>query len=165
MLGGLTAATGAYINNYYRHKLKLGNWGKLSTYLPIVVIPTIVSMIAHKGGVTKDVILKPNTCSTCLEIRASFIQSGFGVVYPTIMAPLAAFMFATRHFTYRLPEITEKPMEVLQLWRKLTKPIVPTITALICFHGICAILITHKELAHFHKLQLKLNDVPLQLEQ
>lgn len=155
MLGAVTAATGAYINNYYRNKLKLGNWGKLSTYLPIVVIPTIVSMIAHKGAVTRDVILKPNICSTCLEIRSLFIQSGFGVVYPTIMAPLAAFMFATRYFTYRLPEITENPVEVLKLWKKLTKPLVPTITALICFHGICAILITHKELQQFHKMQSK----------
>lgn len=166
MLGGIVAATGAYINNYYRSKLKLGNWGKLSTYLPIVVIPTVVSMIGHKGAVTKDIIINPKACSTCLEIRSAFIQSGFGVLYPTLMAPLAAFLFATRYFTYRLPDVTQQPKEVFHIWRKMTKPLVPTITALICFHGICAILITHKELEHFYKLQLKLNDAAtLHLEQ
>lgn len=159
MLGGLSAVTGAYINNYYRQKLKLANFGRLSTYLPIVVIPSIVSMIAHKGTVTKDIILENNACSTCLEIRSLFIQSSFGVIYPAIMAPLAAFMFATRYFTYRLPEITKNPKETFQLWRKLTKPLVPTITALICFHGITAILVTHKELEHLHTMRLKLNEI------
>lgn len=158
LIGGLSAATGAYINSYYRKKLKLGNFGQLSSYLPIVVIPTIISMVAHKGLVTKEIMLKPNACSTCLEIRSSFIQAGFGVVYPTIMAPLAAFMFATRYFTYRLPDITENPKEVLQLWRKLTKPLVSRITALVCFHGIAAILITHLEFKHFYKMQTKFNE-------
>lgn len=47
-LGVSSALTGMYINNYFRRKLRLGLFGQFSSYLPIVIIPTIVTSMFHQ---------------------------------------------------------------------------------------------------------------------
>jgi ABC-type sugar transport system permease subunit len=42
--GGLS---GIYINRHYRTKLKLGNFARISTYIPIVALPAMVSAVFH----------------------------------------------------------------------------------------------------------------------
>lgn len=49
------------------------------------------------------------------------LQTGLGFFYPYLLAPMASFMFATRHFTVRLPYVTEQPKEWLKFWFKLTR--------------------------------------------
>lgn len=56
------------------------------------------------------------------------LQVGTGLLYPLVLAPFASFMFATRHFTYKLPSLTEQPKEILKLGLKFTKS-AGTITA------------------------------------
>lgn len=134
------------MNNHFRKKLKLGVYGRFSTYLPIVVIPAIFTLSCHKFFVQRPLLLEPmGECPTCVQMRAMTFQAGFGVIYPTILAPFAACMFATRHYTYRLPSITEKPMEVFQLLRKFAKPIVPILTAILCAQSLAAIYLTYEE--------------------
>lgn len=48
ILGSLSAVTGMFINHHYRGKLRLGTFGTFSTYLPIVVLPAMVSTLYHK---------------------------------------------------------------------------------------------------------------------
>lgn len=157
ILGAAAAATGIYVNNHYRRKLKLGNYGKASTYLPIVVIPAIFSVLSHKFLVQRHVILEQHTaCPLCLQLRAGAIQGGFGVCYPTILAPFAAFMFATRHYTYRLPSIMKEPLEVFKLWQNMTRPILPVLAAAFAGQAVVAMYITYKEQMQIWRLQLKM---------
>ncbi|XP_067626714.1 uncharacterized protein [Eurosta solidaginis] len=166
ILGAMAGAAGVYINSHYRHKLKLGNYGKVSTYLPIVVIPTMFSMMAHKFFVQRSIILDDFTgCPLCLQIRAGAVQGALGVCYPTILAPFAASMFATRHFTYRLPSITEEPLEVFKLWRKLARPIFPVLGAALAGQAVIAMYITYKEQMQNWKLHMKLKHLEQLAEQ
>ncbi|XP_036333585.1 uncharacterized protein LOC118744569 [Rhagoletis pomonella] len=156
-LGAMAAATGIYVNSHYRHKLKLGNYGKASTYLPIVVIPAMFSVLSHKFLIQRNVLLDQGTqCPLCLQIRAGAFQAGVGVCYPTVLAPFAAFMFATRHFTYRLPSITKEPIAVFRSWRNMTRPIFPVLGAAIAGQAVIAMYITYKEQMQNWRLEMKM---------
>lgn len=104
-------------------------------------------------------------CPTCVQLRAAAFQVGLGVVYPTILAPMAACMFATRHFTYRLPSITEKPLEVLQLLRKFTKPIVPMLGSILVGQSLVTVYLTYKEQEQNLKVLIKMKKFEQQMEQ
>jgi hypothetical protein len=41
--------------------------------------------------VTTDIILQKTVCPLCIELRASAVQVGFSVLYPTVLSPLAGF--------------------------------------------------------------------------
>ncbi|XP_011197753.1 uncharacterized protein T126a [Bactrocera dorsalis] len=157
ILGAMAAATGIYVNNHYRRKLKLGNYGKASTYLPIVVIPAMFSVLSHKFMVQRYVILgQNNDCPLCLQLRAGTLQAGLGVCYPTLLAPFAAFMFATRHYTYRLPSVTKEPLEVFKLWQGMTRPILPILGAALAGQAVVAMYMTYKEQMQNWRLHLKM---------
>lgn len=48
ILGGAGAITGIYVNNFFRRKFRLANYGQFATYLPIVALPTIMTSLFHK---------------------------------------------------------------------------------------------------------------------
>lgn len=120
----------------------------------------------HKLFVQRSILLEPmSECPTCIQMKSAAFQAGFGVVYPTILAPMAACMFATRHFTYRLPSITEKPLEVLQLLKKFTKPIVPILGSILVGQSLITIYLTYKEQEQNLKVMLKLRKLEQQMDQ
>ena len=164
ILGSLSVVSGLLINNHFRTKLKLGSYGRFSTYLPIVVIPAIMTTVFHKVLVQSDIILRKYDCPVCLQTRAAVIQCGFGVVYPLILGPLASFMFATRHFTYRLPSIIEQPKEIIKLWYKFTKSASSTGSILLFANLMAAMFITYREINEHHKISLELYEVEKKYE-
>ncbi|XP_052851047.1 uncharacterized protein LOC128261404 [Drosophila gunungcola] len=166
ILSALAAGTGAYINNHYRTKLRLGGHGRLSSYLPIVAVPAIFTMLAHKFFIQRPILLNPlGECPVCIQVRSAFFQTGLGIVYPTILAPFAAFMFATRCYTYRIPSITESPREVFQLWRKITRPIVPALGTIICLQALITMFLTGQEDKQNFNLMLRMREIEHQLEE
>ncbi|EAA12082.4 uncharacterized protein LOC120905897 [Anopheles arabiensis] len=164
VLGAGTVFTGFYINNYYRRVLKLGSYGRLSSYLPAVALPAIMATFFHTTFVLPDIVLNKEPCPVCLQTRAALLQTGFGVAYPMLLVPLSSFMFATRHFTYRLPSIVEKPKEVLKLYRKLSGPIMLPITLMLAFSTALAIFLTGKEYETVYKVNIRLLQLERQLE-
>uniref|UniRef100_A0A182QAC0 Transmembrane protein 126A n=1 Tax=Anopheles farauti TaxID=69004 RepID=A0A182QAC0_9DIPT len=164
LLGGCTVFTGFYINSYYRRVLKLGNYGRLSSYLPAVALPAIMATVFHTTFVTPSVVLRKEPCPVCLQTRAAAIQGGFAVAYPMLLVPLSSFMFASRHFTYRLPSITEKPKEVLNLIRKLSGPIMMPITLMLAFNVALAMFLTGKEFETVYKVNMELFEIERRLE-
>lgn len=102
-LGIASAATGIYLNSYFRRKYKLQAYGTISTYLPTCVIPTIMSMLFHMQvailvsaitnalitpllqAVVPDVVLFKGNCPVCLEIRAASTQAFFGGILPFLL--------------------------------------------------------------------------------
>lgn len=141
---------------HYRQKLKLGNYGRFSSYLPIVALPAIISTLYFNQVIQPKIFLEKAKCPLCLQLQSASIQSSFSVILPSLLAPLSGFMFATRHFTYRLPSITEKPMDVLRVYMKLTKPITNSLLILAGINGLVAMYITYKQMETFHFVKGKL---------
>ncbi|KAH8355861.1 uncharacterized protein LOC110183827 [Drosophila serrata] len=166
ILSAMAAATGAYINNHYRTKLRLGGHGRISSYLPIVAVPAIFTMLTHKFFIQRPILLNPlGQCPTCLQVRSAAFQTSLGIVYPTILAPFAAFMFATRCYTYRMPSITENPREVFMLWRKLTRPIVPALGTIICVQALITMFLTGLEDKQNFQMMLRMKEIEHELEE
>lgn len=46
-LASLAAVSGIYINNYYRRKFMLHSYGRVSSFLPIAVLPACLSLLSH----------------------------------------------------------------------------------------------------------------------
>lgn len=97
-------------------------------------------------------------------MRASLIQIGLGVVYPMILGPTASFMYATRHFTYRLPSITEQPKEIFKILQKFTTPLAFRLALFVAAHFLLASFVTYKGTESFYKVQLKLQELEWKLE-
>lgn len=166
LLAMFATGTSIFVNNYYRKKLKLGTFGRLSSYLPIVVMPAVFSLMSHKFFVQRSLLLKPmEECPTCVQMRAVAFQGFFGVIYPSLLAPIAACMFASRHFTYRLPYITENPLEVLQLIRKFTKPIVPILGSIFIGQSLVTVYLTYKQQSQNIKIIINLKKFEQKIEQ
>lgn len=87
------------------------------------------------------------------------IQALTGVAYPFTLAPVASFMFATRHFTYRLPSITEKPMEIIKLWLKFTKSASSLGGLLLALNVFVAMFMTSKEMSEMHNISRQLQEI------
>ncbi|XP_052871758.1 transmembrane protein 126A [Anopheles cruzii] len=164
ILGVCSAISGFYFNNHYRLALRLGNYGRMSSYLPAVAIPAIMATAFHTAFVQPDVILRREPCPVCTQTRAAIIQGGFSVAYPLLLAPLSSFMFATRHFTYRLPSITEQPIAVLKLFRRLTAPIMMPITVLLACNLAISIALTGQEFQAVHRVNIRMLEIERQLE-
>ncbi|KAI9590278.1 hypothetical protein GQX74_008446 [Glossina fuscipes] len=165
VLGSLAVFTSVFINNHYRTKLRLGTYGQFSTYLPIVIIPALLSIGCHKLFVQNSLILRGmSECPTCIQLRAAAFQVSFGGIYPGILAPFAACMFATRHFTYRLPAITEQPLEVLQLLRKFAKPILPTMGMILAGQALITIYLTYKQQKQILEIYMKMKKIEQNIE-
>uniref|UniRef100_U5EFQ6 Putative conserved plasma membrane protein n=1 Tax=Corethrella appendiculata TaxID=1370023 RepID=U5EFQ6_9DIPT len=156
ILGISTTVTSLYVNSHYRVKLKLGSYGRLSSYLPIVVLPSIMSIVSHSGFIQPRVILQKDPCTVCTQMRAATFHSFFAVAYPTLLAPIASFLFATRHFTYRMPEITSEPKQVFKLWQKISRPLTFQLTCFLAVNAFLAMFLTHKEYESVYTINAKL---------
>ncbi|KAM7350558.1 uncharacterized protein ACRADG_009117 [Cochliomyia hominivorax] len=166
IMAAFATGTGIFVNNHYRQKLKLGTYGRFSTYLPIVIIPALFTLTTHKLFVQRSILLEPMAeCPTCVQLRAVAFQVGLGAIYPTFLAPMAACMFATRHYTYRLPSITEKPLEVFQLLKKFTKPIVPILSSILIGQSLVTIYLTFKEQEQNINVLIKMKKFEREMEQ
>lgn len=67
--------------------------------------------------------------------------------------------FATRHFTYRLPSITQQPLEVLKLIKKFAQPKVGVATTFLFVNAFFGLAVTYKEMDSFYKFKIKLQQL------
>lgn len=164
LLGGLAAATGVYLNNYYRTKLRIGKYGRITSYLPIVAIPAMCTMAFHVQYVIPGVTLQTD-CPVCIETRAAAIQAALGSIVPTILAPLSAFPLAVQYSTYNLPYVTREPRKVFEVWRKLSKPISNILLLLFVGQAVAGALIAHWEAKSVHTVHRKLMELEKSLDE
>uniref|UniRef100_A0A1B0DAZ8 Uncharacterized protein n=1 Tax=Phlebotomus papatasi TaxID=29031 RepID=A0A1B0DAZ8_PHLPP len=165
ILGILGAVSGIYIHNHYRKKLKLGNFGRATSYLPIVVLPALVAPVVHKVAIQTALLLSNYKCPVCLQVRGGLLQTAVAGIYPAMLAPLACFMYANRHFTYRIPSITQQPREILTLWAKLTRPIAGPLIGIFLANYFAAMYLTNREIQDFHLIMVKLDKSTSLLEE
>ncbi|XP_058445525.1 uncharacterized protein LOC131426662 isoform X2 [Malaya genurostris] len=164
ILGASTVVSSVYLNNHYRSKLRLSNYGRLSSYLPGVVLPAIMATFFHKTYILPEVALSKQQCPVCIQTKSGLFQAGFSTIYPMLLAPISAFMFATRHFTYRLPSITAQPREVFMLYRKMSSPITMAVIGLVAFNLMLSMFLTGKEIESVYKINLSLMDLEHRVE-
>lgn len=101
-------------------------------------------------------LLNPTGCPICLHTRAIAIQFAFGIVQPSILAPLATLMFATRHFTYRIPSPIYQRKAFFQFVYKIAKPVSGPLGIQFALHCLAAAFITHKELDTLYRVHKKI---------
>lgn len=70
-----------------------------------------------------------------------------------------------RHFTYRLPSITEEPIALLRVYKKMTKPITMGLTVSLGLNIVVATVITYREQLNILKLQYKIMEEERQAEE
>lgn len=87
-----------------------------------------------------------------------------GVAYPFMLSPMASFLYATRHFTVRLPYITEQPKAWFKLWFKLMKSGRKLAGYTIVANLLGAMIITPMELNQMVTLQQKLTEYERKIE-
>lgn len=100
----------------------------------------------------------------CLQTRSGMIQALTGVAYPFVLAPVSSFLFATRHFTYRLPSLTEKPKEVLQLWSKFTKSASTLGVSLLAFNILVAMLVAGRQMSELQNIANELRELEKKID-
>jgi transmembrane protein 126A len=78
-----------------------------------------------------------------------------------MLSPLAAFIYATRHFTVRLPYITEEPKAWFKLWLKLNRS-AKTLAGMVFLANLVAVTtITTMEFKEIAELTFKLDELEL----
>lgn len=107
----------------------------------------------HFQLVTSDIYINPLGCSLCKETRAAALQVSFGLIQPLLLVPASAFMFATRHFTYRLPSPLTHTKDFVKVCKQLYRPLKVPMCINVGLQAILAIFITHMEENHFMYLQ------------
>ncbi|KAI4459736.1 hypothetical protein MML48_6g00004360 [Holotrichia oblita] len=162
-LGCISAGVGIFLNSHFRKKYRLFDYGRLSSYLPIVVLPAALSLLFHTQFVTTETTL-PNICATCMETRASAIQAMTGCVLPLILAPLSSIPVAMQYHTYDVPFITKEPMKVFKLVQKQTKPIANILMAIFVGQAMIASVVTYYEMKSVHRVRTKLAKLEYDLE-
>lgn len=179
----MAAMSSFMTNNHFRRKLKLGNFGRMSSYLTVVATPTMISALFHSTVscqrswrfnlynfstsfqfIQSHIILQKFECPLCIQTRAAVIQGLSGVAYPFLLAPLAAFFFATRHFTYRLPSITAQPKENFKLWFKFTKSAGNKALFLLGLNMFVGMLVTAKEMSEHNDINRQLHEYEMKFD-
>lgn len=150
----LAAIGGIYINNHYRTKLRLSTYGRLSSYLPIVALPAITTGIVHSLIVQPEFMLQKQPCAMCTQIKGGLIHASLAVVYPMVLSPLASFMFASRHYTFRMPEGVKG---IFNLYVKMTKPILTPLTVAFCVNMMIGMFVTYREILDFHSIMTRVD--------
>lgn len=73
--------------------------------------------------------------------------------------------FAVRHFTYKLPSITEDPFALLKIFKKMTKPITMGLTLSLGLNMAVAAALTYREQLNILKLQHQIMEEERQAEE
>ncbi|KAG7306307.1 hypothetical protein JYU34_008912 [Plutella xylostella] len=160
VLGGLSSVSGMIINNHFRKKLKLGTYGHMSSLIPVSLLPGIFTALFHRHSVSTHMLLmKAETCPLCYELRSGAIQLALGIAYPIVLAPTSALMYANRYNTYRLPNLTSKPLELLKFVYKLSKPLSATLVFCSTAHVVASAVLTHYEMKNHLTVRRKMLDI------
>ncbi|KAF5302489.1 hypothetical protein FQR65_LT08579 [Abscondita terminalis] len=163
ILASLGALSGIYVNNHYRTRFKLLNYGRMSSYLPTCVIPAVMCLAFHTELVLPGVVLQ-DECPSCTELRAASIQATVGVVLPTVLASMSSFSLAVRCGTYNIPYITQEPMKAFNLWKMKTLPIKNVLFAIFLGQALAGSVVTYLEVKSIEKVNDRLTLLGYELE-
>ncbi|KAK8751395.1 hypothetical protein OTU49_014584, partial [Cherax quadricarinatus] len=157
-LSSISSCTAAYINSHYRRAVKLRNYAFVPTFIPVVLLPSIVSTLLHHHFVQTPLLMQKLQCPVCLELKGGAVQLFSGFIYPMVLAPLSAFQFATRLYTYPLPSVGE-PKALMKELIRMTRPILPKLCLLAGFQVVVGTAWTHWEAHNLFTVLSKLSEM------
>lgn len=98
IVGATSAITAILVNTHFRNKFYLGSYGVAFSYVPTVVIPTLLSFIANDHLIGQ--VLERPECHECLEVRSGVMQVAISVFYSCFMAPISSIFLSRKYHTY-----------------------------------------------------------------
>ncbi|XP_033231243.1 uncharacterized protein LOC117182246 [Belonocnema kinseyi] len=153
-VSGTAAVSAGYIIRHHRRKLKLREYGYLTSMFAVMVAPAIAAGVAHAEFITNDLLLFKTPCPVCLQTKAAAVQLVAGLMYPLIFSPLTCTVLAIQG-GFRIPAPPGK-LNALKMWYKFSKPIVLPLTIMIGLQILCATSLTYIEAKQFYELNEKL---------
>lgn len=144
ILGGVAAASGAYINYRFRKLMKMRDFGKVATMTSVIGCPLVLGTCLQHQYVASEVLLPTDKCSICLEMRSVLIQNVCAIGYPFILVPISNFMLAIRGQTHRIPYY-KNYKELFRFCGLLYKPIIPQFIIISIINIIAANFILYKQ--------------------
>ncbi|XP_054267927.1 uncharacterized protein LOC128990357 [Macrosteles quadrilineatus] len=153
VLASVNAATSLNVVLYFRNKLKLQNYGRISMAMPTVVIPSVLTAVSHQYLVTNEILLG-ESCPLCVQTRAAALQVAIGAVIPLLSTPVAAFFYADAYNTYNVPKPGLKNIpQFFSLWLVLLRKMKSKLPIIIGINAITAATLTYYEADSFYKMQ------------
>ncbi|CAN7997233.1 unnamed protein product [Ixodes hexagonus] len=159
VISGVAAAVGGMkLNNLFRRHYQLKAFARLSTYIPIAVLPGAAALIVHTA-VSADILIMNTKCVICTQVKAIASQLFFGVLYPSVIAPLACLSFAVRYNTYAVPPVKTHYRHVFIDASTTLKKRGNMLVALSAAQCIVAFLLMHAQMNTVFKMQKKLSQM------
>ncbi|CAG9858654.1 unnamed protein product [Phyllotreta striolata] len=157
LLAMSTTFSSMYINNYFRTKFRLLNYGRLSSYLPICVVPAAMSVLVHTDFVTSELVVGGNdTCPVCLQTRAAALQTAVGFLIPFALAPTMGLSLVHRFHTIDMPYISKEPKKVFKIIGGHFARIKNASFGFFLGHALLASIVTLLESNSVHKVNMSL---------
>ncbi|KAL5964384.1 hypothetical protein TSMEX_007875 [Taenia solium] len=129
----------------------------LGTLLPVVALPSVGCIILQDVFVNRKLVngfsspeTRKSLCSTCLEVRGSFIQTVAGVVAPILFSMSSCASASISYRTFPIPELTNY-RKVFGLVCKACGSLSSTLFLLTLVNAIVGGFITEK-MVEQHKL-------------
>ncbi|XP_050465916.1 uncharacterized protein LOC126859050 [Cataglyphis hispanica] len=148
ILSGAAALTGVYINQRFRRKLKLRNYGLLPTITGLVAGPTIATSLLYSQFVLNKLLLLEVPCPLCLESRSILLQTCTGLFFPLILVPFANFSIAANSGLHNIPHITDLK-GMFRVISSAYQPMIPILATIFTLHALLAGFITHSQIKSF----------------
>ncbi|CAH2075955.1 unnamed protein product, partial [Iphiclides podalirius] len=160
ILGAINALSGVLVNTHYRRRLKLGNYGYFSSVIPISVIPGVLTALFHRHTVSTNMLLMKNDgCPLCYETRSGLVQVALGTLYPMVLGPTGALLFANRYLTYRVPDLQEGPKVLFNFLKGHTKPFTGSLAYMVPLQLAASSILTYFEMRNNITLKRKLAEI------
>lgn len=93
-----------------------------------------------------------DNCAICTEAKSAAVQLFFGLVQPLLLVPASSFLFATRHFTYRIPSPFHYPKDFIRFLKQIYGPLKKPMAINSFLQIGLAMMMTHTSIKQFHYL-------------
>lgn len=102
--------------------------------------------------IQRSIYVRRNECIMCTEAKSAGVQLFFGLLQPLLLVPASSFLFATRHFTHRIPSPIHYRKDFFRFIKQIYSPLkVPMAINSLLQIGL-AMMITHISFKEFHYL-------------
>uniref|UniRef100_A0A4D5RDE5 Uncharacterized protein n=1 Tax=Ixodes scapularis TaxID=6945 RepID=A0A4D5RDE5_IXOSC len=124
--------------------------------MPIAILPGGAALFLHTA-ISADILIMNTKCVVCTQTKAIASQLVLGVLYPSVIAPLACLSFAVRYNTYAVPPVKTHYRHIFIDATTTLKKKGNTLAALSAAQCIVAFLLMHGQMNSVFKMQRKLS--------
>uniref|UniRef100_G3MS06 Transmembrane protein 126A n=1 Tax=Amblyomma maculatum TaxID=34609 RepID=G3MS06_AMBMU len=156
-IAGVAASFGGLVlNAIFRKHFLLRHAGFLSTTAPTIALPGMFAFMLSTKTL-HDLVLMNSQCVICTQMKAVCWQLTFGVIYPSIMAPVACINVAMRSFTYPVLPFQTHYKEILREILSVLQKHRVKVGGLAAFQCVLAFTLNHMQIRSILKVHRKLN--------